>query len=173
MILVEFLHRSTFERVLRKKLESGDLINVVSHYQDAGGVVKCLIIEKQLRGFIAVEKKEKEGVIRHLVVDLPEGQGRREIATELARLALDKMLVASEGDEKSGVENTVDKVVVLTDPFALEGDRFYKELTFAPLPDTQVARYGEIEKLGLLKMSGRWLGLTKGKWAAKRRSMAA
>lgn len=153
------------------------------------GAVKVLQQDRSLRGVVCIERRhgERIGIIRHLVLDLGDDHSqRRQTAIELLGAALDQVFgFVSEGEgtgntgkgDGSGAGarvpkvTTPERIAVLTDPFALEGERFYKELAFSPLVESEATRLGEPAVMGLLKMSGRWLVISRSKWSAKRRSL--
>lgn len=88
--------------------------------------------------------------INHLVLALPD-RTRRQAATALCSLALERIFSLSDSPPSAGTSSkagtrqakNTDKVLVLTEPLAQEGEKFYHELGFtrtgdAPLEEVEV-----------------------------------
>lgn len=201
VIYVQIRHHRIFSAIMQRKLAQPDMRNIVQYYAD-GGVVLVLPVDRELKGVIAVEEtrrsenqaKARKWVIHHLVLNLPE-RTRRQAATALCTLALERMFSPSgttSGSGKSSSSNprqpmNTDRVLVLTEPLALEGEKFYHELGFtrtgdAPLEEVEIGEdlttvpvTGASSTVGSTTVGGdmafkgkrAWLEMSREEWARR------
>ena len=155
---------------------------------------------------MSTSAKQKEGqagtsvkstyVIRHLIIDLPE-RTRRQAATALVQTALSRIFSTSSTSTARTVSSTAgkmtkgtsserprerdrDRLMVLTDPMSLEGEKFYHEVGFTKVVDSDmdgvvvgadldavpVSGGGVLGALGGLGGRGKgvWLEITRKEW---------
>ena len=93
--------------------------------------------------------------IRHLTVDAP-----------LRKFGIGTELVAAALDAAFSPTSSTQRVVVLTSPYTPGGERVFTKCGFAGIEADKAWR--EPEPLGLLKLKGRWLGVSRDVWAKKR-----
>lgn len=104
--------------------------------------------------------------IRHLTVDIPVR--RAGVGTELLVSALDHAFGIATLPGSKGVSNPAEKVIVLTNPLSPGGEKVLRKCGFTSVAESETEDWPRAEKVGLLGWTGRWMGVSRSEWEAKR-----
>lgn len=109
--------------------------------------------------------------IRHLDVDIVVR--RAGVATELLVAVLDHAFGISPCPGSKDILKPAEKVVLLTNPLSPGGEKLLRKCGFVPVGQGEAEDWVKAEKVGLFGWKGRWLGVSRSEWRAKREVLFA